>query len=156
MNRMGGKSISLQDSLGVACLVDAARLLEIMQMLLELPLESPEPISIFGPEEWRSIEWAPGDEVSSLGRFRNCLMGTILKGTVVGNGYQHIGLQSGGTQVWKLAHRVVAQAFLPNPKNLPIVNHRNAVRTDNRVSNLEWVSRRGNALHWVRRKQGWA
>ena len=125
-----------------------------MQMLLELSLESDEHTLDNQREEWRAIEWAPGYEVSSFGRFRNCLKGTILKGTVVGNGYQHIGLQVGGTQIWKLAHRVVAQAFLPNPRNLPIVNHRNAVRTDNRVANLEWVSRRGNAMHWVRRKLG--
>lgn len=42
-------------------------------------------------------------------------------------------------------HRIVAITFLPNPTDLPIVNHINHHRTDNRVENLEWVSHKGNS-----------
>lgn len=44
-------------------------------------------------------------------------------------------------------HRLVATAFIPNPLGLPVVNHLNAVRDDNRIENLEWTDCRGNLLH---------
>lgn len=47
----------------------------------------------------------------------------------------------------KILHRLIAKTFLPNPKNLPEVNHINGVRTDNNVKNLEWCSRLENARH---------
>jgi len=44
-------------------------------------------------------------------------------------------------------HRLVALAFIPNPANLPEVNHINLDKIDNAIDNLEWVSRLGNFLH---------
>lgn len=56
------------------------------------------------------------------------------------------GVETGSAKIYK-AHRVVAQAFIPNPSNLPEINHINGVKTDNRVENLEWVTTKENSLH---------
>lgn len=95
-------------------------------------------------ELWRLI---PGYEgrymVSSYGRvaskrksgYRLLTLHTDLKG------YAKVTLSKDGRLTTFRVHRLVAQAFIPNPDLLPEVNHRNEVRTDNRACNLEWCDR---------------
>lgn len=52
-----------------------------------------------------------------------------------------------GSRIELSAHRLVAQTFIPNPKNKPQVNHKNGKKSDNRVVNLEWVTEKENIQH---------
>lgn len=62
-------------------------------------------------------------------------------------GYYRIGMRKYGKQKHYSVHRIIAQTFIPNPDNKPIVNHINGIKTDNRVENLEWVTASENQLH---------
>ena len=62
-------------------------------------------------------------------------------------GYMKVHLCKDGKTKNAFVHRIVAQAFIPNPDNLPQVNHINEDKSDNRVENLEWVTCRENVNH---------
>lgn len=63
------------------------------------------------------------------------------------NGYHKLTLCDNGSKNQKLVHRIIAETFIPNPGNKSEVNHINGIRTDNRVVNLEWATRKENAQH---------
>lgn len=63
------------------------------------------------------------------------------------NGYKMVSPFNGKKQIHKTVHRLVATAFIPNPNNLPYINHINGVKTDNRAENLEWTTNKDNQLH---------
>lgn len=68
----------------------------------------------------------------------------------VQTGYMQIGVGHGKRVA---VHRLVAATFIPNPRNLPQVNHKNFDRTDNRVENLEWCTNGENSLHSMYNKE---
>lgn len=64
-----------------------------------------------------------------------------------GGGYEYVDLYFSQRKEYWLVHRLVAKLFIPNPSNLPQVNHKNGIRSDNRVENLEWVTCSENHIH---------
>lgn len=79
---------------------------------------------------------------------RNGFFGGHVKATVINKyGYEQVSLYRECRQKNLLVHRLVAITFIPNPKNLPEVNHKDLDKSNNKVSNLEWVSREQNLTH---------
>lgn len=79
-------------------------------------------------------------EVRPNGEVINTKSGKILKPQKNTRGYLQVGLSKDGTKKHFLIHRLVAEAFIPNPLNLPCVNHRDENKTNNCISNLEWCT----------------
>lgn len=112
-------------------------------------------------EEWRDIEGYEGvyqvsnfGDIKSLARnIYNYFSGTravpdrLLKSCVQKNGYRIVSLYPSVKSKTFCIHRLVAQAFIPNPENKPEVNHINGIKTDNRVENLEWATSSENRQH---------
>lgn len=98
-------------------------------------------------EEWRPIDGFPNYAVSNRGRVMNIKTGKVLKIGVNRCGYEQVGLSMNCKRMIFLIHRLVANAFIPNPNNLPEVNHINEIKTDNNVNNLEWSSASRNNKH---------
>ena len=96
---------------------------------------------------WKIIEEFPRYEISDTGVCRNKETGLVLKATKSGNRYLVVELCAPGVQKMRMIHRLVALAFLPNPQNLPYVNHKDFDPLNNRIENLEWVDARGNYQH---------
>lgn len=103
----------------------------------------------FTDEEWRPIEGFPRYEISNKGRvksFTNPKKPKILRPHQLKNGYLMVHLAKGEewgsneTECVRI-HKLVANAFIPNPENKCHVRHINQDRTDNRVENLRWVTR---------------
>ena len=103
-------------------------------------------------EIWKDIAGYEGlYQVSNWGRVRNTRRVRILKPNLLKAGYYQVALYEGKriSHCFKV-HRLVAAAFIPNPNNLPCVNHKNEIKTDNRVENLEWCDERYNSNYGTR------
>jgi hypothetical protein len=70
--------------------------------------------------------------------------------TYGGDDYQMVGLYKDGKTYFDYVHRIVAKAYIPNPDNLPDVNHKDEVRNHNWANNLEWCTRKYNINYGAR------
>lgn len=112
-------------------------------------------------EEWRDVVGYEGCyEVSNLGRVRSVarwvdtygggrvfVQGVIKKQRPNEKGYMCVSLQHGARKETRKVHRLVASAFIPNPDNLPEVNHIDCDKANNAVGNLEWCTGEWNREH---------
>ncbi|MEC1289529.1 MULTISPECIES: HNH endonuclease [Bacillus mojavensis subgroup] len=89
----------------------------------------------------------PGYGITNHSRVINLKKKTVLKTKIDSQGYTKVILYKEGKQVGKRVHRLVALNFIPNPKNLPFVNHIDGNKANPKLSNLEWVTPKGNAQH---------
>lgn len=110
---------------------------------------------------WKSVVWSDGEyQVSNTGKVKSLnrvittkygvkrvIKGRVLKPTLHGRGYLMVYISTKGLKTRVYVHRLVAEAFIPNPDNLPQVNHKNEVKTDNTASNLEWCNHRYNIAY---------
>lgn len=114
-------------------------------------------------EVWKDIEgFEDSYQISNMGRFRSKdrharihdgvrrVKGKILCPIRCKNGYMEVQMSKGQKRTVMLLHRAVAKAFIPNPDNLPEVNHKDEDITNNCADNLEWCTSKYNANYGSR------
>ena len=87
-------------------------------------------------------------QVDENGNVYNLNTNKTLQGSIGENGYKYYRLSKNGKKKMIYAHRLVAETFIENPNNLPIVNHIDGDKLNNNINNLEWVSYSENTTHW--------
>lgn len=117
-------------------------------------------------EIWKDIEGYEGKyqvsncgRVKSLGRFveKKGQLPAYLRERILSphilKGYKMVCLYSNNKGKTFSVHRLIANAFIPNPNNLPHIDHINTIRTDNRIENLRWVNRSMNMMNEITHKK---
>lgn len=103
-------------------------------------------------ENWRFIEANSDYMISDHGRILSFKGKSklIISSTITAKGYEYVAIRQKGIYVGYSVHRLVATAFIPNPKRLPQVNHLDGNKLNNHVANLEWCNAYDNIMHAIR------
>lgn len=97
--------------------------------------------------EWREVKEYSNYEVNQFGEIRHKTRKKVLKPRSNNGGYQYVNFKINGKNINFAVHRIVANAFIPNPNGYTEINHKDYDRTNNCVDNLEWVSSSQNKQH---------
>ena len=95
---------------------------------------------------WRKVYGFDDYLCNEQGEIYSLKRNRILKGRSM-KGYRRVVLMKNGKQIDALVHRLIAQTFIPNPKNKPEVNHKDGNKENNSVFNLEWCTQKENVHH---------
>jgi hypothetical protein len=103
-------------------------------------------------EQWKPVIGFPDYMISNLGRVKSLKFGKdkILKPYSTNSGYLVVGLMKDGKRYQLYIHRLVLEAFVGKPSDGMECNHRNGVKTDNRLENLEYVTHSENVKHAIK------
>lgn len=96
---------------------------------------------------WVNVHDNPTYKVDEYGNVMNTSTGKMLKPIKCATGYTKVVLCDNGCHKSEYIHRLVASAFIPNPHDLPIINHIDGCKDNNNVGNLEWSSYSNNTKH---------
>lgn len=99
-------------------------------------------------KEWKIIKEAEGYEVSNYGDVRNIKTKKLIAGSIDRDGYPRVMIRNNdGKRITRFRHRLAAQAFIPNPNNYPVVNHKDENKANAFVGTIENNYEDGN-LEW--------
>lgn len=98
-------------------------------------------------EVWKDIPDFDLYQASNKGNVRNKKTKRLLEKYQTKLGYERLTIRQSGKYVSRDVHRLVAMAFLPNPENKETVNHKNRIKHDNSLENLEWATYSEQSLH---------
>lgn len=102
---------------------------------------------------WSVINGFENYRVSDTGIIMNVKKNRVVKQVLNKCGYMQLQLCSNGRRVNKLVHQIIAEAFIPNPNNYHIVNHKDECKTNNCIDNLEWCTSKYNNAYGTRLKR---
>lgn len=107
----------------------------------------------YTPLFWKNYKMVyPDYFISKNGKLWSSYWGNFVSPCLNEKGYEKVKIKVNGKFLSTFIHRLVAQAFIPNPHNLPQINHINEIKTDNRVENLEWCTNEYNHDYGNRNK----
>ncbi len=97
---------------------------------------------------WKTVKGFDYYLINNIGQVKSLhRSGRLLKPKKDKDGYHEYCLRAEGKSYYRRAHRLVAEAFIENTGNYPVINHKNGIKDDNRVDNLEWCTVAENTIH---------
>ena len=97
--------------------------------------------------KYEGLYWASFDGNIHTKNWRNTGKDAVLKPAKDKKGYLRVGLMKDGKLITEKVHRLIALTFIPNPDNLPQINHKDGNKLNNYIGNLEWCTAKHNMKH---------